>query len=150
MKKLLPGVVALLVTFSLAISQTTPDSPDQVNWTRFSDNLTQALKSDNIGVKYSAMQLVIRHSDYVNVSDAVYDVMREFRNNENRKVRMLSLITLYKMNNSWALDFLERTQKFEKDDAVKDKIVLILTAARHGEHVVEQTVKNIYASLDSF
>ncbi len=118
-------------------------------WQTFSDNLTNSLKSENPGVKYSAMQLIIEYSDDINVEDGVYDVMREFRNNEDQNVRKLALITLYKMKNDWAIDYLKMHHKFEENEEIKNTISSIVTAYNNkNEYIVSQDIQNSIASID--
>jgi len=118
-------------------------------WQTFSDNLTTSLKSENPGVKYSAMQLIIEYSNDINVEDGVYDVIREFRNNDNQNVRKLALITLYKMKSDWAIDFLKRHHKFEENNEIKGTITSIVTAYdNQNEYIVSKDLQNSIASID--
>jgi len=138
-------IVSLLSSFAFA----TPNN-DQVDWDLFSDNLKTSLKSDNIGVKLSAMQLIIEYSDELNVSsrNAIYDVMSEFRGNEDQSIRQLSLITLYKMKNDWAVDFLRMHHKFEENNEIKTTIESIVTAYDNGnKEKVAKIVNDTYLSL---
>ena len=117
-------------------------------WQTFSDNLTKSLKSENPGVKYSAMQLIIEYSDNINVTDGVYDVMREFRNNPDQKVRQLALVTLYKMKSDWAIEFLKMHQKYEENNEIKKTISCIITACQNkDEYIVSEEMKNTLAQL---
>ena len=111
--------VALLSSFVFGSS-----TNDQVDWDLFSDNIKEALKSENTGLKISAMQHIIKYSDDLNVSNAsaAFDVMREFKNNEDQSIRRLSLITLYRMNNDWAMESLKRQYKFEENIKIKHAI----------------------------
>ena len=60
------------------------------------------------------------------VDEAVFDVVRIYRNNDNVKVRQLALNTLHKMQNNWAMDFLGRSIKFEKSPVIKKQLYCIL------------------------
>jgi len=117
-------------------------------WQTFSDNLTKSLKSENPGVKYSAMQLIIEYSDNIDVTDGVYDVMRVFRNNNDQKVRKLALVTLYKMNSDWAIEFLKMHQKYEENNEIKKTIASIVMAYQNkDEYIVSDAMKNTLAQL---
>ena len=75
------------------------------------------LKSENTGIKYSAMHNLIKYNEYLNISNrtsAIY-VMREFMTNDSEPYRRLALIALYNMNNDWAMDSLKRQYKFEEN-----------------------------------
>jgi hypothetical protein len=117
-------------------------------WQTFSDNLTKSLKSENPGVQYSAMQLIIEYSDNIDVTDGVYDVMRVFRNNNDQKVRKLALVTLYKMNSDWAIEFLKMHQKYEENNEIKKTIASIVMAYQNkDEYIVSDVMKNTLAQL---
>ena len=94
------------------------------------------------------MQMIIRYSDKIDVSKGVYDVMREFRNNDDQNVRKLALITLYKMQNDWAIDFLKRQYRFEDNSDIKNKIERIVVAYDNNDqqkiaNVVNETLLSI-------
>ena len=138
-------IVSLLSSFAFAAPEN-----NKVNWDLFSDNLKTSLKSDNIGVKLSAMQLIIEYSDDLNIdnSDAVYDVMHEFRDNNDQSIRKLSLITLYKMKNDWAVDFLRLHHKFEENKEIKSTIESIVFAYDNGnKDKIAKIVNDTYLSL---
>ena len=98
-------------------------SDGEVNWGVFSTNLVVALQSDNAGLRQSAMQLVIRYGDNLDVNDALFDVVGEFRNQKNRNVRMLALSAIGHMNSNWAFNFLKRSIKFENDPVIKRQLI---------------------------
>ena len=95
----------------------------EVNWEVFSTNLVVALQSDNAGLRQSAMQLVIRYGDRLDVKDALFDVVGVFRNHKTRNVRLLALSALGHMNSNWAFDFLKRSIKFEDDPVIKRQVI---------------------------
>lgn len=96
---------------------------NDTNWKSFSKNIVIALQSENPGLQQSAMQMVIKYGDRLNVKDAVFDVMRVFRNHPNTRVRRLALITLTKMNSNWANYFLTRQIRFEKVASIKRQLI---------------------------
>jgi len=98
----------------------------EVDWKNFSKNLVAAIKSDNEGLRRSAMNMIIKHGTKLDVDQAVFDVVRIFRNSDNQKERQLALITLYKMENNWSMGFLKRHLKFEENPAIKHQIAAII------------------------
>jgi hypothetical protein len=90
----------------------------EADWTAFSKNLVRALATPNEGLQISAMSMVVRYGENLDVNDAVFDVVRIFRNQKNTKIRQLALVTLHKMENKWAMDFLKRNLKFEEDEII--------------------------------
>jgi len=121
--------ILALATVFLSLSTVLATESDNVNWDRFSKGLKMALKSDNLGVKLSAMQLVIKYGNKVDVKDARYDVMDTFLYSKDRRVRQLALVTLSKINNTFDMGLLERQIKFEDDPVIKNQIAAVLIAA---------------------
>ena len=94
------------------------------------------------------MQLIIRYSDKIDVTDGVFDVMREFRNNDDQNIRKLALITLYKMNDNWAIEFLKMQHQYEENQDIKNKIEHIVYAyENNNQEQLAQVVNNLYLSL---
>lgn len=100
------------------------DQPDK--WQKASQNMVYALKHGPDGLKQSVLQNIIRYSDQLQVDEAVFEVMNIYRSHPDERVRQLALVALYKMNNSWALSFLERAIKFEKSPKLRKSICAIL------------------------
>jgi hypothetical protein len=90
----------------------------EADWTAFSKNLVRALGTSNEGLQISAMSMVVRYGEYLDVNDAVFNVVRIFRNSKNPKIRQLALVTLHKMQNKWAMGFLKRNLKFEENETI--------------------------------
>ena len=78
MKKLI--TVSLVVVLAMVFSNASASD----EWNTFSDNLVQALQSENDGLKASAMQMIIKHEGKVWVHDAAYNVYVIFKEHENR------------------------------------------------------------------
>jgi hypothetical protein len=142
MKKLVivSVVLALSVVFSNAIASD--------EWNTFSDNLIQALRSDNDGLKASAMQLIIKHQGKLWVHDGAYDIYVIFREHENEKMRQLALVTLYTMQNRWFLDSLRDELDRETSPAIRHQMLAILCCQKNPAIQVE--VDERYASNESY
>ena len=89
-----------------------------VKWDVISENLVNALRSDNAGLQQSAMRLIIQYAEHVKVDDGVLNLMRLYRHSDNSKVRQLALVTLHKIGNDYAMDFVKRNLKFETDEKI--------------------------------
>lgn len=100
----------------------------RAEWATFSKQLVRALTSDHEGLQLSAMQLVIKYGERVDVKRARYDVMRLYRDHENERVRRMAVVTLGEMNSPWAMQFLSRSRNFEKSDDVRQTITAVLAA----------------------
>ena len=99
-------VFAFLVMFFNVVSAQSTER--NIDWDQVSENLVNALQSDNPGVQQGAMRLVIQFSDKVDVSDAINDLMHIYRYSENTKERQLALVTLHKIGSEYAMDFAKR------------------------------------------
>lgn len=135
-------VLALMLSFSLVSA----GDNVQVDWKAFSKSLTRALKSDNPGIQTSAMRMVIRHGDKVDVTTARYEVMDVFLKNSDQKVRQLALVTLYTINHPLDIGFLERRINFEEDPVIKKHLAAVVAESRGLVPVEEVIPMNQYAS----
>ena len=99
---------------------------ENINMELVNKQLVHSLQSQNETVQKCAMQCVIAWSEWVNVDDAVFDVMRIFRYHEDQKVRQLALMTLYKMNNDYARDRMKMFIKFEDNPKIKRSLEYIV------------------------
>ncbi|NOX88196.1 MAG: hypothetical protein GXO77_04155 [Calditrichaeota bacterium] len=115
-------VLLFLLSFGFAQETRTPD------WKKFSKQLVKSVKSENEGVRISAMQQIIRFSDSVKVTNARYAVMKNFLSAKDHGVRQLALITLYKIGNWFDMGYLQLHYPYEKDPLLKRQIAAILIA----------------------
>lgn len=120
--KLVASKLLILAIVAVFITGLQTVNASDVDWAKFSKNTVKALKSDSPGLQKSAMQMVIKYGDKLDVGDAVFDVMRVFRNGKNRGDRRLALAALVHMDNEWAMGFLKRQSEFEKDPVIKNQL----------------------------
>jgi hypothetical protein len=100
----------------------------EAQWKRFSTNLVEALKSEHAGVQQTAMRYVIQYNDQVSVSEAVFDVMKIYRNDTDDNRRRMAVVALGNMNSDWGIAFLERSEPFEKSEMVAQTIRAVLAS----------------------
>ena len=112
--------------FSLFLCSSILAGDQSDKWQKASQNMVFALKHGPDGLKQSVLQNIIRYGENLQVEEAVYDVMSIYRSHPDERVRQLALVALYKMNNNWALSFLERAIKFEKSPKLRKSICAIL------------------------
>ena len=117
-------------------------SESNVDWETFGKNLNGALKSDNQGVRLSAVQQVIQYGDKVDVKDGIFEIVEMYRTNKDVKVRQLALSAINSTQNKWAMDFLSRNLKFEKSEPLKKQIYYILNAYEPGSVIARSAGKN--------
>ncbi len=112
---------ALLLVLAVPVRADPPDltppppDADETVWVQFGENLVVALKSDNDGLKISALQHIAAHGERLDVSDARFEMVRLFRDNKDKRVRMMALAALSKAHDAWIADFLYRSARFESD-----------------------------------
>ena len=104
--------VISLFSFSGLYAKETPD------WESFSKNLVKALKSSNEGLQVSAMQLVIKYGEKVDVDDAVLDLVKLYRNHKDVRVRQIALVTINVIGNDWAIGIVKRDFAFENSQRI--------------------------------
>jgi len=81
------------------------------DWQKFSNNLEKAIDSKNTGLQTSAMQMVIKYGDKVDVDNSVIKLVRFYRISKDERVRQLALVSLYSMQNDWALGIIKRNKR---------------------------------------
>ena len=112
---------ALLLILAVPVRADPPDltppasDTDETAWIPFGENLVVALKSDNEGLKISALQLIAAYGEHVDVSDARFELVRLFRDNKDERVRLMALAALSKAHDAWIADFLLRSARYESD-----------------------------------
>ena len=115
-------VTIYFITFALLlmiINATSVFATDKnVNWDAVSENLVSALQSENPGLQQSAMRLIIQYADHVDVGEAVTNMMSLYRHSDDSKVRQLALVTLHKVGDDYAMDFVKRNLKYETDEKI--------------------------------
>lgn len=113
-------LVFVLVSMLFSTQIFAEQETESVDWEAFSANLSKAIKSDNAGLQQSAMCMVIRYAENLAIPrDAVFEIVRVFRGDKNENVRLLALVTLHKVEDPWAMDFLRRHRRFEKEARVR-------------------------------
>jgi hypothetical protein len=64
--------------------------------------------------------MVIQYADQLTIPrSAVFEIVKVFRSSKDTNERLLTLVTLYKIQDAWAMDFLSRHRRFEKDPRVR-------------------------------
>ncbi|MFQ5569294.1 MAG: HEAT repeat domain-containing protein [Rhodothermales bacterium] len=106
---------------------TLPGRP-AAHWDQLSKGLIDAIGSDHDGAKQGALRMIIFYGDQLDVSAAVFDVVRIYRDHEDNRLRRMAVVALGKMKSPWAIDFLERSVRFEKTPSVRQTIQAVVAA----------------------
>ncbi len=136
MKRLSSPVLVLLVTAFLAAPAladppgfSTPEPTwTEADWAAFSQNLVVGLATDNDGLRASALQMIVRYGDKLDVQDATFDVVRIYRSHKDERMRRLAAVTCAHMKSKWAVSFLRMSEPFERSQKVKRTIRALLIA----------------------
>jgi len=118
------SIFIMIIVFAMSTLVVAGDV--DTKWDKASRNMVEGLKYGNDGLKQSILQNIIRFGDSLDVNEAIFEIMRIYRNHENEGMRQLALIALHKTNNDWAMAFLERAVKFEKSPKLRKSICAIL------------------------
>jgi hypothetical protein len=126
MKRLSGIIMAAAIALVAMSGSQSLASEKEINWKQVSKNLVRSLASDNEGLRQSAMAFFVEHADKLDINESVYDVMRIYRNHPNLRVRKLALVTLYKMQNKWAMEFLKVDLRFQDEQELKNMVAAIV------------------------
>ena len=96
------------------------------DWKNFSKNLTNAVKSENIGLQISAMQMVIKYSDKVDIDNSVINLVRLYRSQKDEKIRQIALVTIHAIQNDWALGIVKRDLRSETSPKIKKLMAAVI------------------------
>lgn len=104
------------------------------DWQAFSENLVVGLASDNDGLRASALQMIIRYGEKLDVDEAAFDVARIYRDHDNEQMRHLAAVSCLHLKSDWAISYLRMSEPFEKAERVKHTIHALLAEvdARNG------------------
>lgn len=101
----------------------TPDETwAETDWVAFSENLVVGLGGDNEGLKLSALQMIVRYGDHLDVRAAEFDVIRLFQDHPDQRVRRLAAVACGRLKSNWAMGFLRMAEPFERDARVRATI----------------------------
>lgn len=95
------------------------------------NTLTDALESTHYGFQTSALRLLIAYGQDVNFDRrTVFDVVRLYRDHEDAQVRRMAVVALGQMDDDWAIDFLQRSLRYEQASPVKHTMAAVVAAHR--------------------
>ena len=123
---------ALVLSVGLLTTSAVQAQDNTTDWALFSKELKKAAAQDNYGVKLGALQQIAIYGSHLDMDGAVFDVVRVFRNSKEVNERILALSALSKMSNAWAIDFLSRSVRFEKNERVRNITIDVVNQYRLG------------------
>ena len=72
------------------------------------------------------MQRIIRYSDSLEVTDAIYDIALIFRFDNNPQMRRMAMVTLSKINSDYSLNYLCQYLKYEDNPSIRKQCCCII------------------------
>ena len=97
------------------------------DWNLFSRALTEAVQSPIAGVQHGALQQIARYGDKLTLDDqALFEMIRIYRSDEDDNVRILALSALSKTDNGWVMDFFRRSARFETSRRVLERTLAVV------------------------
>ena len=108
------------------------------NWEKFSKSLVEMFKSDNEGLKQSAMLQIIIYADSLDVQDAAYDIYNIYKWHKDEKMRQLALVALYHIQYDWAMNQLVEDIKKEKSPILKKQLIFMVDEYNKKKQSEEQ------------
>ena len=145
MKRLSHLVLVALVTVAFAaplqadppVFPTPEPTWTEADWQAFSENLVVGLASDNDGLRASALQMIIRYGDRLDVGEAAFDVARIYRDHKNEGMRHLAAVSCVHLKSDWAVSYLRMSEPFEKSERVQHTIRALLAEVDARKGTVE-------------
>jgi hypothetical protein len=95
-------IVLLVVTTGISSSQQVQSE----NWELFSAGIKMALKGVNTGVQQSAILLVIKYGEKLDIKDAVPDMIRCYRKATDDFSKKLTLLAIFQIDKDSAFELL--------------------------------------------
>lgn len=106
-------------------------SMSQLDWQAYGKRLHNALSESHTGLRHSALRLIIAYSDRLELgNETVVDLMRIYRDDDSEQARRMAVVALAELDSELAVDYLERSHKFEKSDNIKRTIAAVVSAHR--------------------
>jgi|GEM_PF-2513589 len=125
-----PADLATFAQFEQAVHDAAFYTPvSKAQWKAFGDRIEEALAADHEGFKQGAMRLIIAHGDKLDIDrNAVFDLVRIYRNDDNDNMRRMAVVALGELEDSWSMDFLNRSIRFESTPKIKHTLFAVVTA----------------------
>lgn len=109
----------------------------RADWQRYGERLAETLASDHEGLRQGALRLMVLYGKKLELRrEAIYDVVRIYRDHDNDRMRRMAVVALGSLDNAWGLDLLSRSVRFERTPTVRRTILAVLSSAFPPEGTV--------------
>lgn len=103
----------------------------EAQWHSYGERMAEALASGNEGLRQGALRMIILYGPNLGMKRAaVFEVVRIYRNHKDDRLRRMAVVALGNVQDSWAMDMLKRSVRFEKEPRVQQTIRAVL--AQHS------------------
>lgn len=92
------------------------------DWKQYSAILVDGIRSENQGIRESALRLSIQYADKVDVSSAALDLMHIYREAEYDGARHLAAVALASIDSRNTRDYLRLNAQFERNDTIRTSL----------------------------
>ena len=99
-------IVLFTVLFVVTTGVSSSQSIKSENWELFSAGIKMALKSPNPGVRQSAILLIIRYGEKLDIKDAVSDMISYYQNADDDLTKKLAVLAIFQIDPSRAYELL--------------------------------------------
>ena len=104
-------------------------SMSRLDWQNYGNHLSDALTGEHVGLRHSALRLIIAYSDQLNMgNETVVDLMKVYRDDDSEQARRMAVVAMAELDSDLAVDYLERSHEFEKSESVKRTIAAVVAA----------------------
>jgi hypothetical protein len=123
-----------VLTVAIALAGALPIQAQEyeTDWALFSEALVEAMDTPNQGVRLGALLQIATYGSHLDVDEALFDIVRIYRDATDTNCRILALMALASLEDPWAMDFLERSARFEKNDRIRRHTIAVVNEYLFG------------------
>lgn len=107
------------------------DKLTPVQWVQYGARISEALSGNHDQIRQSAVRMVILYGPLLHLKkSAIFDLVRIYRGHENKMVRRMAAVALGQTHDAWAIDFLQRSFRHEREPSIRHTIAAIMAGER--------------------
>ena len=94
----------------------------ETDWDLFSSGIKMALKGSNPGVQQSAILLLIKYGEQLDIGDAVSDLIAYYHRQKDQTAKRMALLALYRIDRDEAVKLMSE-QLANQVEMVRNEII---------------------------
>ena len=114
-------ILAVLLVFATGFTQA---QTYQVDWKLFSSGIKMALKGNNPGVQQSAICLLIKYGDKLDIGDGISDLVAYYHRQQDQTSKKMALLAIYRINQEKAV-YLLGEQLDNQVESVRNELIKV-------------------------